>query len=168
MVVRRRVDDALEDLHARREQSRLGGGLRRIEAQHKRGKLTARERIDLLFDEGTFEELDAFVLHRATEFGLGDQRTLGDAVVTGYGRVNGRLTFAFSQGLHRAGRLPVGSCQQEDLQGNGPRGQRWSANGWSHRLGRSAHPGRRAQSGRLMPTSFSEMCVHPASYRRFP
>ena len=97
MVVRRRVDDSLEVLHARRERSRLGGGMHRIEAQHKRGKLTARERIDLLFDEGTFEELDAFALHRATEFGLGDQKTLGDAVVTGYGKVSGRLTFAFSQ-----------------------------------------------------------------------
>ena len=97
MVVRRRVDDALDDLNQRREQGRLGGGARRIEAQHRRGKLTARERIDLLFDEGSFEELDAFARHRATEFGLAEQRSLGDAVVTGYGRVNGRLTFAYSQ-----------------------------------------------------------------------
>ena len=97
MVVRRRVDDALEDLRQRREQGRLGGGARRIEAQHNRGKLTARERIDLLFDEGSFQELDAFAQHRATEFGLAGQRTLGDAVVTGYGKINGRLAFAYSQ-----------------------------------------------------------------------
>ncbi|MYE54863.1 MAG: methylmalonyl-CoA carboxyltransferase [Chloroflexi bacterium] len=97
MVVRRRVDDALDDLNARREQGRLGGGARRIEAQHRRGKLTARERLDLLFDEGSFEELDAFAQHRAIEFGLAEQKFMGDAVVTGYGRVNGRLTFAYSQ-----------------------------------------------------------------------
>ena len=97
MVVRRRVDDALDDLKSRREEGRSGGGTRRIEAQHRRGKLTARERIDLLFDQGSFEELDPFALHRATEFGLADQRTLGDAVVTGYGKVNGRLTFVYSQ-----------------------------------------------------------------------
>ena len=66
MVVRRRVDDELDDLKERRELGRLGGGARRIEAQHRRGKLTARERIDLLFDEDTFEELDAFAQHRAT------------------------------------------------------------------------------------------------------
>ncbi len=97
MVVRRRVDDALDELREMRELGRLGGGERRIVAQHNRGKLTARERIALLFDDGTFEELDAFAQHRATEFGLADQKTLGDAVVTGYGMVNGRLTFAYSQ-----------------------------------------------------------------------
>ncbi len=97
MVVRRRVDDALDDLNERREQGRLGGGARRIEGQHRRGKLTARERLSLLFDEGSFEELDAFAQHRATEFGLAEQKSLGDAVVTGYGTVNGRLTFAYSQ-----------------------------------------------------------------------
>ena len=97
MVVRRRVDDALDDLNERREQGRLGGGARRIDAQHRRGKMTARERLGLLFDEGSFEELDAFAQHRATEFGLAEQKPLGDAVVTGYGRVNGRLTFAYSQ-----------------------------------------------------------------------
>ena len=97
MVVRRRVDDALDDLNQRREQGRLGGGARRIEAQRRRGKMTARERLDLLFDDGSFEEIDAFAQHRATEFGLAEQKSLGDAVVTGYGRVNGRLTFAYSQ-----------------------------------------------------------------------
>ena len=97
MVVRRNVDGKIEELGEKKAQSRAGGGQRRIDAQHERGKLTARERIDLLLDEGTFEELDAFKLHRGTDFGLADQRYLGDAVVTGYGQVNGRLTFVFSQ-----------------------------------------------------------------------
>src|SRR5438132_10145832 len=68
-----------------------------VEKQHARGKLTARERIDLLLDPGSFEELDTFVVHRSTEFGLGDQKFLGDAVVTGYGRVSGRQVYVFSQ-----------------------------------------------------------------------
>ena len=97
MVVRRKVDEQLDDLLGKKAQGRLGGGQRRIDTQHKRGKLTARERIDLLMDEGTFEELDVFVQHRATGFGLADQKYPGDAVVTGYGKVNGRLTFVFSQ-----------------------------------------------------------------------
>ena len=107
MVVRRKADDKREELQQLRERSRLGGGVRRIEAQHQRGKLTARERIALLLDEGTFEELDPFVQHKSTEFGLAEQRFPGDAVVTGYGKVNGRLAFLYSQGLYRAGRLPV-------------------------------------------------------------
>ena len=123
MVVRRRVDDALDELREMRELGRLGGGQRRIDAQHSRGKLTARERIDLLFDEGTFEELDAFAQHRATEFGLADQKTLGDAVVTGYGRVNGRLTFAYSQDFTVLGGslsevVAKKICKAMDLAGN--------------------------------------------------
>ncbi|MBM4405832.1 MAG: methylmalonyl-CoA carboxyltransferase [Chloroflexi bacterium] len=86
--------DHLSDL---REQSKLGGGKDRIEAQHKRGKLTARERVTLLLDEGSFEELDSFVAHRATDFGLGDKKYLGDSVVTGHGTINGRTVFVFSQ-----------------------------------------------------------------------
>ncbi len=97
MVVRRQVDRKRDELFRRREDAKLGGGQRRIEAQHKRGKLTARERISLLLDEGTFEEIDPFVVHRGTEFGLADQTYPGDAVVTGYGKVNGRLTFIYAQ-----------------------------------------------------------------------
>src|SRR5689334_1571245 len=80
-----------------RAEARLGGGEARIERQHGAGKLTARERLDLLLDPGSFVELDAFVTHRATEFGLGDQRVLGDGVVTGHGTIEGRLVFVFSQ-----------------------------------------------------------------------
>jgi acetyl-CoA carboxylase carboxyltransferase component len=97
MVLRRAVDQKRDELREKREEALLGGGARRIEGQHRRGKLTARERITMLLDEGTFEELDAFVLHRATEFGLENQKFLGDAVVTGYGKVNGRLVFVYSQ-----------------------------------------------------------------------
>jgi len=74
-----------------------GGGAKRIESQHKKGKLTARERIDLLLDPGTFEEIGMFVTHRSTEFGLEREKYLGDGVVTGYGKVQGRLVYVFSQ-----------------------------------------------------------------------
>src|SRR5438093_4034910 len=84
----------LQDLKAA---AMLGGGPRRIEAQHKKGKLTARERLDLLLDPGTFNELDMFVTHRSTDFGLDDQRIPGDGVVTGYGQIEGRLVYVFSQ-----------------------------------------------------------------------
>ncbi|MEX2227237.1 MAG: acyl-CoA carboxylase subunit beta [Dehalococcoidia bacterium] len=90
-------EERLQKLLQMKDQARLGGGLKRIEAQHQRGKLTARERIDILLDPGTFEELDQLVVHRATEFGLDEQHYLGDAVVTGYGKIDGRATFVFSQ-----------------------------------------------------------------------
>jgi propionyl-CoA carboxylase beta chain len=82
-------------LEEKRHQAHLGGGERRIEAQHARGKLTARERIDLLLDEGSFEEFDAFVEHRSTDFGMEAQKVPGDGVVTGWGTVNGRLVYVF-------------------------------------------------------------------------
>lgn len=91
------VENRLEELNKLKEQSRLGGGKERIEAQHGRGKLTARERLSLLLDEGSFEELDGLVLHRGTEFGIDKQRFYGDAVVTGYGKIEGRLVLVFAQ-----------------------------------------------------------------------
>ncbi|MBB3889304.1 acetyl-CoA carboxylase carboxyltransferase component, partial [Phenylobacterium haematophilum] len=87
----------LEELEKRRGEARLGGGERRIASQHGKGKLTARERLDLLLDEGSFEEFDMFVEHRATDFGMADNRVPGDGVVTGWGRINGRLVFVFSK-----------------------------------------------------------------------
>lgn len=89
--------DILEQLEAKREQARLGGGQKRIDAQHARGKLTARERIEVLLDEGTFEEWDMFVEHRCVDFGMADNKIPGDGVVTGYGMINGRLVFVYSQ-----------------------------------------------------------------------
>jgi len=84
-------------LEEKRVRARLGGGEKRIAAQHGKGKLTARERLDLLFDDGTFEEWDLFVEHRCIDFGMADNKIPGDGVVTGYGMINGRLAFAFSQ-----------------------------------------------------------------------
>lgn len=88
---------AFETLAAKRAEAQLGGGQARIDAQHAKKKLTARERLELLFDEGSFEELGALVTHRSTLFGLDQQQFLGDGVVTGYGSVNGRLTYAYAQ-----------------------------------------------------------------------
>ncbi len=87
----------IEKLEQRREDARLGGGQRRIDAQHAKGKLTARERLDVLLDPGSFEEYDMFVSHRATDFGMADTVIPGDGVVTGWGTINGRLTYVFSQ-----------------------------------------------------------------------
>ncbi|MGC8855828.1 MAG: acyl-CoA carboxylase subunit beta [Anaerolineae bacterium] len=84
-------------LHEKRARSRLGGGQERIEAQHKRGRFTARERLDLLLDKGSFREIDAFVQHRTHDFGLDEQKYLGDSVVTGWGTIDGRLVYVFSQ-----------------------------------------------------------------------
>ncbi|MGR3475685.1 MAG: acyl-CoA carboxylase subunit beta [Sulfitobacter sp.] len=91
------MKDILEQLERRREDARLGGGQARIDAQHGRGKLTARERVDLLLDESSFEEFDMFVTHRCTDFGMQDQKPAGDGVVTGWGTINGRLVYVFSQ-----------------------------------------------------------------------
>ncbi|HEY7464273.1 MAG TPA: acyl-CoA carboxylase subunit beta [Candidatus Limnocylindria bacterium] len=89
--------DKLARLAQLREEALLGGGQKRIDQQHERGKLTARERLELLLDEGTFTELDAFVTHRATDFGIDQERYLGDGVVTGHGRIDGRVVFAYAQ-----------------------------------------------------------------------
>ena len=97
MVVRSRAQERLDELRRKREQSQLGGGQRRIDAQHGKGKLTARERIAMLMDEGAFEEIDRFVVHQSSEFGLAEQQYLGDSVVTGYGKIDGRLTFVYAQ-----------------------------------------------------------------------
>src|SRR5665811_563061 len=91
------MKDILDKLEKRREEARLGGGAARIEAQHKRGKLTARERIELLLDKGSFEELDMFVEHRSSDFGMEKTKVPGDGVVTGWGTVNGRTVYLFSK-----------------------------------------------------------------------
>ena len=91
------MKDIIEKLEERRDEARLGGGKARIEAQHKRGKLTARERIELLLDHGSFEEFDMFVEHRSTDFGMEKTKIPGDGVVTGWGTVNGRTIFLFAK-----------------------------------------------------------------------
>ena len=89
--------DVMLELETRRQAAREGGGQRRVEAQHGKGKLTARERVELLMDEGSFEEFDMFVAHRCTDFGMEAERPAGDGVVTGWGTINGRMVYVFSQ-----------------------------------------------------------------------
>jgi propionyl-CoA carboxylase beta chain len=91
------MKDVIEALEARREQARLGGGKARIDSQHAKGKLTARERINVLLDEGSFEEYDMFVEHRCSDFDMQNQKIPGDGVVTGQGTINGRLVYVFSK-----------------------------------------------------------------------
>ncbi|HNQ59494.1 MAG TPA: acyl-CoA carboxylase subunit beta [Bacteroidales bacterium] len=91
------IEDKLLELLEKRQKASLGGGQKRIDAQHAKGKLTARERIDLLLDDGSFEEFDMFVTHRCTDFGMQDQLYLSDGVVTGHGTIDGRVVYVFSQ-----------------------------------------------------------------------
>ncbi len=91
------IQDKIKELMDMRAKARLGGGEKRIESQHQKGKYTARERIDMLLDEGSFEEFDMFVSHRTVDFGLDKQTYLSDGVVTGYGTIDGRLVYVFSQ-----------------------------------------------------------------------
>ncbi len=91
------MQKVIQQLKQKREAAIMGGGEKRIAAQHAKGKLTARERIDVLLDHGSFEEWDTFVEHRCTDFGMGEQKIPGDGVVIGYGTINGRLVFVFSQ-----------------------------------------------------------------------
>src|SRR5437868_14437077 len=91
------MHDIIHQLEEKRARARLGGGDQRLAAQHEKGRLTAREPLELLLDEGTFEEWDMFVEHRSHDFGMDKQKIPGDGVVTGYGMINGRLVFVFSQ-----------------------------------------------------------------------
>ena len=89
--------EKIKELVQRRESARVGGGQKRIDAQHAKGKLTARERLDLLLDKGSFEEFDMFVQHRCTNFGMEQSKYDGDGVVTGMGTIDGRLVYVFAQ-----------------------------------------------------------------------
>ncbi len=90
-------EDKIKELLKKRELAKLGGGQKRIDAQHQKGKLTARERLELLLDDGSFEEFDMFVTHRCTEFGLEKKQFYSDGVVTGYGTIDGRVVYVFAQ-----------------------------------------------------------------------
>ncbi len=91
------LEAKLQELKRRDALAEAGGGEERRERQHRDGKMSVRERIELLLDEGTFEETDKLVTHRATDFGMADQKIYGDGFVTGYGRIEGRLVFVFAQ-----------------------------------------------------------------------
>ena len=100
------MKDIITELERRRDDARLGGGQKRIDAQHKRGKLTARERIELLMDDGSFEEFDMYVEHRSADFGMEKTKIPGDGVVTGWGTINGRAVYVFAKDFTVFG----GSC----------------------------------------------------------
>mgnify|MGYP000866830271 len=91
------IQNKINTLIENREKARMGGGQKRIDAQHGKGKYTARERIQMLLDEGSFEEFDMFVTHRCYDFGMDKSHTFGDGVVTGYGTIGGRLVYVFAQ-----------------------------------------------------------------------
>ena len=109
------LDRKLEELEQRHRRAEAGGGEARVERQHRAGKLTARERIDFLLDEGSFEEIDKFVVHRCTDFEMADNRIPGDGVVTGYGRIEGRNEFVFSQDFYGLWRKSLGDLCSQDL-----------------------------------------------------
>ena len=121
------IEEKIKKLEQMNEAALQGGGEERIQRQHDAGKLTARERIDRLFDSGTFVEIDAFVTHRCTDFGMQDNKTLGDGVVTGYGQIAGRQDVRLFAGCHGIGWEPFGRLRGEGLQGHGPGCQRRSA-----------------------------------------
>ena len=160
--------DRIARLERMRAEALLGGGPVRIERQHAWGKLTARERLDLLLDPGSFVELDAFVTHRATEFGLDEQHFLGDGVVTGHGTIDGRLVFVFSQDFTVFGgslseAYAEKICKIMDLAMKvGRAGHR------AQRLRRGADPGGRGVAGRLrghLPAQRHGVRRHPPDLR---
>lgn len=107
------MNDKLNLLDKKKAEALLGGGQKRIDAQHKKGKLTARERLHFLLDEGSFEEIGMLVQHRSNDFGLEKEKYLGDGVVTGYGTISGRLVYVFSQDFTVfGGSLSRNSCRE--------------------------------------------------------
>ena len=130
-------------------ESRLGGGAGADRQQHARGKLTARERLDLLLDEGSFVELDAFVTHRSTDFGLDEERYPRRRRRHGPRPIDGRLVFVFSQDFTVFGGSLSEALRREDLQGDGPRDEDRRAGHRPQRFGRRAHPGGRRLARRL-------------------
>ena len=160
------MKDILDRLEKRRGEARLGGGEKRIEAQHKRGKLTARERIELLLDKGSFEELDMFVEHRSSDFGMEKTKIPGDGVVTGWGTVNGRTVYLFSKdftvfggSLSEAHAQKIMKVQDMAMKARAP----------DHRpvrRRRRAHPGGRRRAWAAMARCSSATCWPPASFRR--
>jgi len=142
-------EERLERLKRMRAEALLGGGAVRIERQHTWGKLTARERLDLLLDPGSFVELDAFVTHRSTEFGLDAQHILGDGVVTGHGTIDGRLVFVFSQDFTVFGGSLSEAYAEKIVKIMDLAMKVGAAGRGPERLGRCPDPGGRRLAGRL-------------------
>ena len=134
--------EKVKELIELRAQARLGGGEKAIEKQHAKGKYTARERISMLLDEGSFEEMDMFVKHRCTNFGMDKKQYLGDGVVTGYGTIEGRLVYVFAQDFTVSAGSLSETMSQKDLQGDGYGDEDGRTRHRAERLGRRTHPGR--------------------------
>ncbi len=139
----------LADLQRRIDEATHAGSARAVEKQHAKGKLTARERIDLLLDEGSFVELDEFARHRSTNFGLEQNRPYGDGVVTGYGTVDGRPVAVFSQDFTVFGGALGERLRREDRQGDGLRPEERLPGHRHQRLRWRAHPGGRRLAGHV-------------------
>ena len=143
------MKDILDRLEKRREEARLGGGKTRIEAQHKRGNLTARERIELLLDKGSFEEFDMFVEHRSNEFGMEKIENPRRRRRHRLGHRQRPRGLSVFQGLHRVRRLAVGNARAENHQGAGHGDEGALPDHRPVRRRRRAHPGRRCRARRL-------------------
>ena len=117
------IEDKIRELERRNREAELGGGQKRIDQQHAKGKMTARERIHYLLDKGSFQEIDKFVVHRCHDFGMGKKKIPGDGVVTGYGTINGRPVFIFSQDFTRIRGFIERTLRREGMQDHGPRSQ---------------------------------------------
>ncbi len=143
------LHDRFDELRRRNEAAELAGGAERIARQHKAGKKTARERIELLVDKGSFNEMDRLVVHQSVDFGMEDQHIPGDGVVTGSGAHPRAAGVRVRAGLHGLRRLAVGGLRAEDLQDHGPGHEGGRAHHRPQRLGRRAHPGGRGLAGRL-------------------
>jgi len=128
------MHEILAELEAKRDRARLGGGQKRIDAQHAKGKLTARERIDLLLDNDSFEEWDMFVEHRCTDFDMDQQHVPGDGVIIGYGTINGRLVFVFSQDFTVFGGSLSEAHAEKNLQADGSGDESRRAHYWPKRF----------------------------------
>ena len=158
----------IDELEARREAAKLGGGEKRIEAQHAKGKLTARERLDVLLDAARSRNIDMYVEHHCVDFGMENQKIPGDGVVTGSGTINGRLVYVFSQDFTVfGGALERAPCA-EDLQGHGHGDEGRRAGDRAERFRRRAHPGRRRIARAAMPKCSSATCWPRAWSRRSP
>jgi hypothetical protein len=137
------------ELERRNRLAEVGGGESRRKKQREEGKLNARERIALLLDDGTFEETDRFVTHRATDFGMEDKRYPGDGIVTGYGRIDGRTVFVFAQDFTVFGGSLSRGERSEDCEADGYGAEGGRAGDRAERLGRGADSGRGGVAGRV-------------------
>ena len=159
------MKEVLDELERRRAEARLGGGQARIDAQHKRGKLTARERIELLMDENSFEEFDMYVEHRCHDFGMEKTKIPGDGVVTGWGTINGRVVYVFAKDFTVFGGSLSRGARQEDHQDPGHGAAEPRAHHRPVRCRRRAHPGGRGGARRLrrgVPAQRAGLRRHPA------